>query len=71
MNKPLIGVDMPCYANELRYANEPFLFSRESMGEKGYSSQLELFQSAIALARMEGKGGEGYCGCLLTHYVAH
>ena len=36
--------------------NEPSLLSRESMRKKGHSSQLELRQSAIALARMEGKG---------------
>ena len=31
------------------------------MGKEGHSSQLEKFQSAIGLARMEGKGkgGEG------------
>ena len=34
MNKPLIGLDKPCYANELRYVNEPSFLSIESMGEK-------------------------------------
>ena len=59
MNKPLIGLDKPCYANELRYVNEPFCLAYEAWGKEDIRLNSNCFKVLLHWRGWKGREGKG------------